>query len=84
MMRRRPGSRTPITRPKRNSTPCSYCLTIFTAMRQQQNAQEEKDDEDDEGDDLNGHGVLDSRVDLTDPCGRPLLLTLLRVPARAR
>ena len=28
MMNRRPGILTPITRPRRKSTPCSYCLTI--------------------------------------------------------
>src|SRR5664280_161921 len=30
-MTRNPGGRTPCTRPSRNSTPCSYCLTIRTA-----------------------------------------------------
>ena len=30
MINRRPGSRTPTTRPRRNSTPFSYCWTIRT------------------------------------------------------
>jgi len=28
MMNVNPGARTPTTRPSRNSTPCSYCLTM--------------------------------------------------------
>ena len=31
MISRNPGARGPRTRPSRNSTPCSYCLTIRTA-----------------------------------------------------
>ena len=30
MMNRKPGVRSPITRPNRNSTPFSYCLTMRT------------------------------------------------------
>ncbi len=32
MMKFRPGSRTPMTRPRRKSTPLSYCVTILIAM----------------------------------------------------
>jgi len=31
MITRRPGCRTPTTRPKRNSTPCSYCDAVLLA-----------------------------------------------------
>ena len=30
MMKFSPGARTPTSRPNRNTTPPSYCLTIFT------------------------------------------------------
>ena len=54
MISRRPGSRMPTTRPRRNSTPSSYCLTILT---QRENEHEEEHDDDAYGDDLEVHDV---------------------------